>query len=392
MRKRSERLDVIYVSHIDADHITGVLKLLDDEVAWRVHEFQVANDNPGHRKPSVPRPPEIGGIWHNAFHQQTELNSHEIESLLASSARILLGARDAELRLAGEAHANLATSVRQAIQVSRRIGDQQLKIALNAPADHKLMLVRDDASSFPLGGMNLSIIGPFKADLDRLRKEWNDWLLANTASLEALREEASRDEERLAGTGVDSITRPLAILAAELGRRDMVTAPNLASLMLHVEEQNRAILLTGDGHHADILKGLEHAGKLDTKGSIHVNVLKVQHHGSEHNTDASFCRRVTADHYVFCGNGEHQNPNLDVVMCFINSRLGPAEFRSTRPEAKRPFKFWFNSSSSVLTAANESSNRAHMQAVEKMVQDAAEASGGRLRFQFLQGSKITLEI
>ena len=33
-------LDIVYVSHIDQDHIGGVLKMLDDEAAWRVHEFQ----------------------------------------------------------------------------------------------------------------------------------------------------------------------------------------------------------------------------------------------------------------------------------------------------------------------------------------------------------------
>ena len=392
MRKQGNGLDVIYVSHIDADHITGVLQLLDDEVAWRVHEFQLANGNASHKKPAAPRPPEVRGIWHNAFHEQTGLNTQEIEDMLAASARVLLGASDPKLRRTGEDHANLASSVRQAIQVSRRIGDEQLRIPLNEPAAGKLMLVRDDASSFLLGGMRLSIIGPFKADLDRLRGEWNDWLEANTVSLKALGEEARRDEERLAGTGVDSIARPLAILAAELGRRDKVTAPNLASLMLYVEEGTRSILLTGDGHCADILKGLEHAGKLDNGGTIHVDVLKVQHHGSEHNTDAPFCRRVTADHYVFCGNGEHQNPDLAIVKCFIDSRIGPVDLRSTNPKANRPFKLWFNSSSQVLTQQNESANRTHMRAVEQMVEDAAAMSGGRLRFQFLQNSKVTLTV
>ncbi|MET0770105.1 MAG: MBL fold metallo-hydrolase, partial [Solirubrobacteraceae bacterium] len=34
------RLDLVCVSHIDQDHIAGVLQLMADEVAWRVADFQ----------------------------------------------------------------------------------------------------------------------------------------------------------------------------------------------------------------------------------------------------------------------------------------------------------------------------------------------------------------
>ena len=43
-------------------------------------------------------------------------------------------------------------------------------------------------------------------------------------------------------------------------------------------------------------------------GTLHVDILKVPHHGSDRNIDPVFFRRITADHYVFSGNGEHGNP------------------------------------------------------------------------------------
>ena len=63
-------------------------------------------------------------------------------------------------------------------------------------------------------------------------------------------------------------------------------APNLASLMLLARRADKRVLLTGDGHAADILQGPGAPAKLDDDGRIHVDVLKVQHHGSEHNIDA----------------------------------------------------------------------------------------------------------
>jgi glyoxylase-like metal-dependent hydrolase (beta-lactamase superfamily II) len=59
LRELRKKIDLVYISHIDEDHIGGILQLLDDEVAWRVHAHQIAHGNPGHRPPDAPRPPEI---------------------------------------------------------------------------------------------------------------------------------------------------------------------------------------------------------------------------------------------------------------------------------------------------------------------------------------------
>jgi beta-lactamase superfamily II metal-dependent hydrolase len=61
-------------------------------------------------------------------------------------------------------------------------------------------------------------------------------------------------------------------------------------------------IMTGDGHHEDVLAGLKHHGLLPDGQGLHVDLLKIQHHGSEHNLDRYFVKRITADHYVFCAN------------------------------------------------------------------------------------------
>ena len=175
----------------------------------------------------------------------------------------------------------------------------------------------------------------------------------------------------------------------KLGEREKVTTPNLASLMFYVEEKGKTLLLTGDGHHLDILAGLRQTGKLKGAGGLHVNVLKVQHHGSEHNLDEKFCRTVTADHYVFCGNGEHENPDLKVIQAIADSRLGSPAQRSSNPQVSNKFKFWFNSSEAV-TIKDEA--KEHMKKVEKLVRKLADKSGGRMGSFFLKGSSFELPI
>ena len=61
-----DRLDVVCVSHIDEDHIAGVVTLVEDMVEWRVHRFELGSD-PDSTPPSFPEPPDIGEIWHNSL-------------------------------------------------------------------------------------------------------------------------------------------------------------------------------------------------------------------------------------------------------------------------------------------------------------------------------------
>ncbi|MFQ5744340.1 MAG: hypothetical protein ACE5HV_12240, partial [Acidobacteriota bacterium] len=200
--------------------------------------------------------------------------------------------------------------------------------------------------------------------------------------------QARRDEELLGSNEFERFMRPLLLEAAELGDRDKVTPPNLASLMLLVEEDRKKVLLTGDGHWQDILEGLDACGKLDASGSIHVDVLKVQHHGSEHNTHLDFAKRVTADHYVFCGDGAHDNPDPRVIQAYIDSRLGPPSKRSRNAEVGNRFTLWFNASPTMAGAKHP----AHMRKVRQKVERAVQHSHGQMRSRFLQGSKFELRL
>ena len=99
-------------------------------------------------------------------------------------------------------------------------------------------------------------------------------------------------------------------------------------------------------------------------GRIHVNVLKVQHHGARANVETDFVKSVTADHYVFCGNGAHHNPEEEVVEAFAKARLGGID--GDGPVGPpTPFQFWFTSSSETpsLTAPRKE----HMKVIEDTV-------------------------
>ena len=386
-------LDLVYVSHIDQDHISGILQMMDDMVAWRVFDFQRQNGNDFIKEPKNPRPPEVKAIWHNAFHEQVGDNAEDIEDLLAASAAILSASDSKVLLELSEEHRELALSQAEAIQLSRRIGRGQLNIPLNPEFEGKLMFVRPQGAPFELGDLTINIIGPFKEDLENLRKDWNDWLKMNQQRVRELQRQAREDEESL-GNDVDRLIRTMELQARVFGDRKKVTPPNLASLMIYVEEERNGdgssrFLLTGDGHWADILKGLKHHAKFDQEPEgVHVDVLKIQHHGSENNITPEFCRKITADHYIFCGNGKHENPDLDVVDMVIDSRIGSADVLAQNRETGNSFKLWFNCSSEV---PGDGKSEEHMAELEKRVKKRAK-NNPKLKFEFLTKSSFSFQV
>jgi beta-lactamase superfamily II metal-dependent hydrolase len=405
LRGLGQKLDAVYVSHIDQDHISGVLQLFDDIKDWRVHEFQKKNGNPKHKPPEAPLPPDVGVVWHNSFHEQLKDNAGAIEDMLAATASILAASNDPVTQQLAADVQDLATSKAEAIQLSRRIGRKQLNIPLNPEFDGALMCIKDGMPApIAIGPFTFTVIGPAAGDLDALRDEWNEWLrLAKTKTqLRNIRKRARADERDLLDVEAGELRELLheeaeelredlgrivgADLAAafRLGVRDKVTVPNLASLMFLLEEGNKTVLLTGDGHSDDVLAGLRHQQRLAANGGLHVNVLKVQHHGSEHNLDEAFCRTITADHYVFCGNGEHENPDLRVVDAILDSRLGPAAKKSQNPEVGHEFTLWFNSSEAVTP---EKKAKAYMKKLRRRV-DERRAEHPVFEAHFLEGGSF----
>jgi beta-lactamase superfamily II metal-dependent hydrolase len=375
-----DKIDLVYISHIDDDHIGGILELLNDVMEWRVYKYRAAK-NPKLKAPKYAELPAIGEIWHNAFSDMLGKNAAPVENLLAQASLILGLSSGVNLRQEALRYQDLATSIDQALQVSRRVSASQLNIPLNQKFGGKLILVRPAGGvSARVAKMNLYVIGPFNADVEKLKGEWNDWLDKNKKRISEIKK-AAEEDARSIGSSADRITQILAAKVDDLGNREKVTTPNLASVMLLLEEGARKVLLTGDGHWADILKGLEHHGKFDAQGKLHVDVLKVQHHGSEYNYKQEFADRVSADNYILCGNGMYSNPDPRVVDIIVDTH------RARRPNDT--FNLWFNCASDQAPAGKP---RAHIKKIETQVAAKVKAAKGKVIAKFLKQSSMDLTL
>jgi beta-lactamase superfamily II metal-dependent hydrolase len=391
LRAAKRSLAYVYVSHIDSDHISGVLQLLEDAVAWRVYELQKAKGTPIPR-PDVPRPPEIGGILHNAFRDQVTDNKGAIQNLLAAMAPSLFATSLPHLVDAAHEMEAIATSIPEALQVNGL--REALGIPVNQPpgaaGPAKLLLAGQPTDRFAVGTMAFTLLGPTRSELIALRKGWQTWLSANKDTVKKVRTELKR---RIDGFSNGTLAGSPFDLSDWNGvpAHEGVSAPNVASLMYLVEEDGKRLLLTGDGQQDFIIDGLERTKVLPKDGGVHLDVLKVQHHGSENNADVEFARRVSARHYVFCGNGEHGNPDARVLRLFAESRLGkkPGVRAAAAPDGE-PFTFWF--STTAAAQPSQSDQQDAFGAVEKLVKELVAGSKGQMKARYNKAAKVVLNI
>jgi len=379
LRDNGEHIDVAYVSHIDRDHIGGILAMLDNEVAWRVFDFQTQQGRDWDR-PDRPRPPEIAAIWHNAFFDDVTKNTPDAVDILARTGSVFAYARDqADLVAAAEQTHFLGQSVGDAIEVTRRIGEAQLGIPLNPEFDGKFMVRKSAAPDVTVGSIDVHVLAPTKTELEKLRREWNGWLDDKKDYLARLLRPHERDEARLPSEQPDTLLRVAERQAIALSSSHGVTPPNLASLVVLLEENGTRALMTGDAADETIIDGLKALDLIDGDDGIHVDVLKVPHHGADNSYSDTFADTVIADHYVFCGDGHSHNPEPDVIDGYLRARLGRDGAPSPHPKAGEPFTFWFNCSSALSSDSHRDFWQAHEDKLTPLMAD----SSGRFTVNFL---------
>lgn len=345
-------LDLVVVSHIDADHISGIIPLLKAVTEWTGFEHRLAGrpaDRVGLGKPKLPKPPDIKAIWHNSWRRQLGKLADPAGNLaqaVASAVDIAFGDDRDDLPEPAVALANLAASMEDGATLMNLIDGAAVPIPFNEPFDGMVML-RKPIHVEKFGALKLSVLGPAQKHIDTLREEFKDVLKTLPQAPGARGSGGSNDiGESLSLDGVPlemaveaskQLIQDLAENAEIIEKADAkkVTAPNRASIVLLAEEGGRTCLLTGDAAEPEILDGLKAAKRLGRQ-PFRCNVLKVQHHGSEHNVSAEFVRQVIAEHYVLSGDGASENPNASVVRTIIETRLDV--------DPATPFTLWFTTS------------------------------------------------
>ncbi|WP_326525256.1 MBL fold metallo-hydrolase [Sphingomonas sp.] len=269
------RLEAVIVSHVDRDHITGILDLLA--------EIERA------RADGEADPVAIDDLWHNSF-----------GSTLDEADGALFANLQAMMSQAGRASVTAANGSIAMLGIAEGAKLPRMASKLGIPLNGffggaRIVANGGRAPAWTLGGSRIAVAGPTPENLAQLRKEWIEWI-----------------EKHFDSFAIGDV--------AAMANAD-TSVPNLSSIVLFGETPDGAVLFTGDARGDHILQGLERTGFLPAGGTRALRLLKVQHHGSDRNATSEFFERLPADIYLLSANGRHDNPDTALLAMIVDAAV-----------------------------------------------------------------------
>jgi hypothetical protein len=253
-------IDLIVISHIDIDHIAGVLGLLREPVEGLT----------------------IGDIWFNGWPHLPAEDPGE------------LGAKQGE-------------------ELSFWI--EKRRLPWNAAFDGKAVAIGGDdlpIVSLP-GEMTITLLSPRPQRLFDLRRVWGKeiekaGLVPGDAGAVLAGQDEVDEDGGLLGDALD-----VEDLAGSAFKADTSEA-NGSSIALLAEHGGRRCLLAGDAFAGDVLRSVSSLAAANGDDLFEIAALKVSHHGGRKNTSAALIKALACRNYLFSTNGTiYGHPQVETV-------------------------------------------------------------------------------
>jgi hypothetical protein len=265
--------ELLIVTHVDTDHIGGILRLLDDPPAGLVFD----------------------DVWFNGWPQLEPLSADLPLGPMTGDA--ILGPKDGEIldRLL-ELHVDGVV-----LDHNRAFAGGPVMVRAKGPLPSHVLG----------GGMRLTLLAPAHQALLRLRHEWVDVV-----------REANRTEEEVRQI-VDAAARRKGIdlpLGDRPDVRSVLTTDfesdrspaNGSSIVVLAEFDGKRLLLTGDGFAPAITAGLDRL--LAPGDRLSLAAVKLPHHGSRNNTSLAFLERLDCGRFLVSSSGAiFGHPDVEAI-------------------------------------------------------------------------------
>ena len=263
--KLNGNLDLVVVTHIDTDHICGIIELLNDR---------------SRRK-------KISKLWFNM-----------------ASEKLIFWEKDREV---GSEHGNLLTKF---------IDDNHIPYKNNIYFDKK----DNNNNIFIIGSIQLTLISPNKDALLELRRKWtnNDIFKKCKGSKVEIGAKQIPQDNR----DIDYLYNLYISGKIEFGKKD--TYSNTSSIAFILEHENKKFLFLGDADIGIINTSLKKLGYLNKDNErLRVEFVKLSHHGSKNNINEEFLNLVETNTFIILTNGKHpansdfKHPDKETIMLIL---------------------------------------------------------------------------
>lgn len=286
------RFELIVLSHVDTDHIDGLVRLFANPRPW---------------------PFVVKDVWFNGWRHLDEAHG-------------LLGGKQGEYFSA---------------LLARRLDDG----CWNGAFDGKAVVVHDN-EALPerslAGDMTLTLLSPTIPKLAKMRDAWRKDIgdVIEPGDLDAAWELLARQKRYLPGQGLLGSTPELDKLLEKQSRPDNAAA-NGSSIAFLAEFAGKSCLFLADAHPDAVCASLRRLLQARGLSRLVVDAVKVSHHGSKGNTTDELMSLIESPRFLFSTNGaQFGHPDREAVQRVIarSTRTEPTLYFNYVTERNREWK------------------------------------------------------
>ena len=293
IESRGGKLDVVVVTHIDGDHISGIIRLLED------------------------MPIGIGEIWYNGYRhiQSVAVTTEDKETFVHRS--ICKESQSEECK---------PISAKQGCTLSALIARNG--IPWNIPWKGNTIMA---PMSFTLGDAIIHVLSPNNEDIGALESFWKKRLIKDGLLKKAHSEEFWDDayefslSKDMPGFHLHekkvSKSYDLLKLCKEAYEPDG-SASNGSSISFVLETKGKRLLFLGDSHSETVVVSLR-ALYGEEKVPYIFDAVKLSHHGSYNNNSPELIKLIVSDKWLVSTNGDKYNhPDMPTLAHIITKGKG----------------------------------------------------------------------
>ena len=268
LEEHKQRVDLLVVTHIDDDHIAGIIKLYQDK---KINK-------------SI-----IDRVWFNSG----VLISNELSGKTIKNREIPLNPLSKKM------------SIRQGLTLERTLQESNTW-------DKKLIIT---GQQHKLNEINFIILSPDKKTLEELNIKWD-------SEIDKLNSK-KRSRKKMSSNG--DYHRTIAELCVEEFNEDK-SLFNRSSIAFLLEYGTYKLLMLGDSHPTVIINSLKNMGYSEEK-KLKVDVMKISHHASRKNTSNELLNIIECKEFIISSDGsKHGLPNKESLARIVNIMKEPVTF------------------------------------------------------------------
>lgn len=296
-------LEKLILTHVDADHIQGAIRLLKDNNAEKFIT--------------------IKEVWHNTYRHLSEQKEGEID---IKQERILQQIIRRGYLQSESKPGEKGISAEQGTTVGALL--LQGKYSWNSDFNNQAVCIEKRPEIELDADTNIYLLSPDKQKLEKLKDLWTDELKRYGSNFNSGNSQLYDDafEMLVSWEQKKAKVAPRPISATKETLEELLktpfdddnTATNGSSIAFVLQVQNKKLLFLGDAHPSLIVHSLNEYQKENT---IIFDLIKVSHHGSFGNISRELLNKIDSERYLISTNGQrHGHPDKETIAHIITRK------------------------------------------------------------------------